>query len=76
MKNLENNDKILKQGKIYINEFWSEKYQQQILKDSKIQESLESMQGLIRKNISDLVDDVHGMVKKKYGDIRSMDKLN
>jgi hypothetical protein len=31
-------DDVLKPGKIYINEFWSDKYQQKILKDSHIKE--------------------------------------
>lgn len=55
-------------GKIYINEFWSDKYKKLILKvkifyiykqDSNIDYQDKKIQQLARKNLSELVEDVH-----------------
>ncbi|KAL4460043.1 hypothetical protein ABPG74_003569 [Tetrahymena malaccensis] len=46
-------------GRIYINELWSDKFHKLVMNESKIQEVLDKIQKLYRRNVDEFVEDVH-----------------
>lgn len=50
-----------KNGKIFINDLWSEKYSKMILCESKIQNNIEKIDKLHRRNIEDFMEEMKQM---------------